>query len=214
MEGGGCNFAVISILPSQECGAHPPTVVWPTTTHAGICRTDQRATPGMSRPWHFFGLTRVKIDSTYRILSFIYQNSRFGVNFDIVKFSRCYSHRITGTGIYGTGHLTRSTSYNRNISPSVISIMFVGQGKLPLRKLHHLFRVRRQVFSMALVWLKTHNPKYYENIIIDVQSMSQLLENNICLEIAAVIRQTEDEGLIDQESSGYVPLSDAFASGT
>jgi hypothetical protein len=52
------------------------------------------------------------------------------------------------------------------ILSSVITVTFVGPGKLSPRNLRTLFRVRRQVLRDGLLWLK-HNLKYYGSIIID-----------------------------------------------
>ena len=95
-----------------------------------------------------------------------------------------------------------------SILPEIITITFIGKGKVPIDKLRKLFRVRRQVVYRALYWLKTHNKKYYGDIIIDEPSLANLPEDDIPIEVSAIIRQSTDEGLVDDENSGYVPDND------
>jgi hypothetical protein len=49
---------------------------------------------------------------------------------------------------------------------SVITVTFIGPGKLPKRWLLNTFRVRRDVVLGTLIWLKENNPKYYGDIEI------------------------------------------------
>ena len=87
---------------------------------------------------------------------------------------------------------------------SLIAITYIGVGRLPKSWLHSTFRVRRHHISRALAWLKDNNPKYYGDIIINTCVLDRLPEDDIPDEILGVIRQSTDEGLIDQESAGYV----------
>lgn len=100
-----------------------------------------------------------------------------------------------------------------SILPSVISITFIGRGTLPKRYLRSIFRVRRHFIFEALTWLKTNNPRYYGNIVIDPVRLGQLPEDDVPDEITAIVRNTSDIGLIDQESSGYVPLDSDMPEG-
>ena len=52
---------------------------------------------------------------------------------------------------------------------SVISVTFVGLGKLPKHWLKSTFHVRRRVVFEALCWLKENNGKCYGNVEIDSQ---------------------------------------------
>ena len=72
-------------------------------------------------------------------------------------------------------------------------------------KIRSLFRVRRQVVLAALLWLKTHNSRYYGGIQINSDRLTRLPEDDVPIEIALIIRNSSDEGLINQENSGYVP---------
>ena len=92
-----------------------------------------------------------------------------------------------------------------SILSSIISVTFIGRGKLTMQNLRKLFWVRRQVVFEDLVWLKHNNPEYYGQIDIDPNRLRQLPDDDVPIEIAAIVRQTTDEGLIDQESAGYVP---------
>lgn len=93
-----------------------------------------------------------------------------------------------------------------SILSSVITVTFIGQGRITVEKLRKLFHVRRHIVFEALVWLKRHNPKYYADINIDSERLNQLPEDDVPIKISAVVQQTTDEGLVDQESSGYVPI--------
>ena len=57
----------------------------------------------------------------------------------------------------------------------------------------------------ALLWLKENNAKYYGNIEINAEHLSHLPEDDVPEEIHALVRQTEDIGVLDEESDGYVP---------
>jgi hypothetical protein len=92
-----------------------------------------------------------------------------------------------------------------SVLSSVISVTFIGQGRLSIRKIHNIFRVRRQVVLEALVWLKENNPKYYGDIIIDHGQLRQLPEDDVPIEISSIIRQSEDVGVIELEHNGYIP---------
>lgn len=55
-------------------------------------------------------------------------------------------------------------------------------------------------------WLKIHNLKYYGNIEIDPEHVSQLPHDDVPDDILGVVRQMTDMGLVSQESAKYVPL--------
>lgn len=74
--------------------------------------------------------------------------------------------------------------------------------------MQHSFRVRRDVVRRALVWLKQNNPKYYGDIQVDEQRLASLPEDDVPIEVEAIVRQNMDDGLVDQESEGYVPEDD------
>lgn len=94
------------------------------------------------------------------------------------------------------------------ILSSLIAITYIGAGHIPKNWIHSTFRVRRHHVSRALHWLKVHNPKYYGNIAISQQQLNQLPEDDVPDEILGVIRQSNDLGLIDQESAGYIRTDD------
>ena len=73
---------------------------------------------------------------------------------------------------------------------------------------HSTFRVRRYHVSRALNWLKAHNPKCYGSVVIGQSQLDQLPEDDVPDEILGVIRQSNDVGLVDQESSGYVRVDE------
>lgn len=94
------------------------------------------------------------------------------------------------------------------ILSSLIAITYIGIGRLPKSWIHSTFRVRRYHISRALNWLKVHNPKYYGNITISQHQLNQLPEDDVPDEILGVIRQSNNMGSIDRESSGYVRTDD------
>jgi hypothetical protein len=55
------------------------------------------------------------------------------------------------------------------------------------------------------VWFKHHNAKHYGEIEIDEQNLAMYLEDGIPIEVAAIIHQCMDLGVVDQEHRGYVP---------
>ncbi|EIM90060.1 uncharacterized protein STEHIDRAFT_52210 [Stereum hirsutum FP-91666 SS1] len=89
---------------------------------------------------------------------------------------------------------------------SVMSVTFVGRGKLPKGWLYSTFKVRRAAIREALLWLREHNPKYYGDIEIDEERLRALPEDDVPEEVLANVRQTEDVGVLLEESgAGYVP---------
>ncbi|KIK22654.1 hypothetical protein PISMIDRAFT_651606, partial [Pisolithus microcarpus 441] len=94
------------------------------------------------------------------------------------------------------------------ILASLITITFVGVGRLPKNWIRTTFRVRRDAVRDALVWLKTNNPKYYGGIKISDERLASLPADDVPIEISSVIRQSDDIGIVEQESEGYVPLDD------
>lgn len=100
------------------------------------------------------------------------------------------------------------------ILSSLIAITYVGVGKIPKKWLHSTFRVRRHHVVRALRWLQDNNPKYYGDITISEDQLDQLPEDDVPDEILGLIRQSNDAGLVDQESSGYVRTEDIGSSST
>ena len=87
---------------------------------------------------------------------------------------------------------------------SLISITYIGLGRVPRNWIHSTFRVRRYHIARALAWLKANNPKYYGDVVISQQQLNQLPEDDVPDEILGVIRKLDDVGIVDQESAGYV----------
>jgi len=94
------------------------------------------------------------------------------------------------------------------ILSSLISVTYIGVGKLPKNWLRSTFRVRREAVASALAWLKTNNPKYYGNITISVDALNQLPDDDVPDEILSIVRQSDDVGILDQEGAGYVRTDD------
>ena len=55
-----------------------------------------------------------------------------------------------------------------------------------------------------LHWLKENNQKYYEKIKLDPQRLRALPEENIPQEIIDIVHQSNNMGVVDQESDRYV----------
>jgi hypothetical protein len=91
-----------------------------------------------------------------------------------------------------------------SVLASVISVTFIGYGKLPVRYLRGLFRVRRRMVLQALQWLKINNPKYYGDIIIDTDQLQNLPEDDVPDEVLGIVRQSDDVGMVEQERAGYI----------
>ncbi|KIM57496.1 hypothetical protein SCLCIDRAFT_10447 [Scleroderma citrinum Foug A] len=120
----------------------------------------------------------------------------------------------TQHGIIATSHVQECNSINggrqSNAPPpailaSLISVTFIAFGEVPKKWLHSTFQVRRQVVLEALHWMKDHNPKYYRNIEIRPTRINTLPEDDMPEEITAIIQQSEDVGVLEEENDGYVP---------
>ncbi|KAL6303863.1 hypothetical protein BKA93DRAFT_852784 [Sparassis latifolia] len=90
------------------------------------------------------------------------------------------------------------------ILADLISVTYVGLGRLPKNWLQSTFRVRRFHVGRALEWLKQHNPRYYGDIEIDMERLSRLPLDDVPEEILALIRQETDIDVIDRESAGAI----------
>ena len=95
-----------------------------------------------------------------------------------------------------------------SILASVISVTFIGAGSKWREGIRSVFRVRRSAVFRALQWLKINNPKYYGDVQIDMDQLNNLPEDDVPPEILAIIRQSDDVEVIDQEHGGYVPTDD------
>lgn len=90
------------------------------------------------------------------------------------------------------------------ILASLISVMFIALGEVPRKWLHSTFRVHWQAIWDALHWLKDNNPKYYGNIKISSSQIEALPEDDVPVEVTAIIHQSEDIGVLDEENDSYV----------
>lgn len=92
---------------------------------------------------------------------------------------------------------------------AILSITFVGQGRLPKQWLRNTFRVRRNAVQDALQWLQANNRKYFGDIQIDNDRLMQLPEDGVPVEIESIVRHNDDDTAIDAENGGYVPEEEA-----
>lgn len=113
--------------------------------------------------------------------------------------------------VAGVSEMTQGNLMPRppSILPLVISVTFIGRGQVQKRKLRSIFRVRRRFVFEALRWLKYNNSKYYGDIVIDGSRIQSLPDDDVPDELLGIMRQSTDEGLVEQESAGYVPTEDA-----
>ncbi|KIO05456.1 hypothetical protein M404DRAFT_54843, partial [Pisolithus tinctorius Marx 270] len=91
---------------------------------------------------------------------------------------------------------------------SLITVTYIGPGKLPQGWLHSTFRMCRDAVRDALLWLKENNLKYYCDIEVSSQRLDTLPIDDVPLEISGVVRQSEDMHIVDEEGEGYVPMDD------
>ncbi|KAG8683365.1 hypothetical protein FRC09_016128, partial [Ceratobasidium sp. 395] len=89
------------------------------------------------------------------------------------------------------------------ILASILSVTFVGRGKILNPAALRLFHVRRDAVKAALMWLKENN-RYYKNITIDEDTLAALPDNGVPDAISENIRREEDATMIEAESGGYV----------
>ena len=90
---------------------------------------------------------------------------------------------------------------------SVIAITFVSSKTLPMDWLKKTFRVRRGVVCGALVWLKRHNP-IYSDICLDMSRLEDLPEDDIPQELLSIVRQEDDDEVVERERESYMVKSD------
>ena len=57
--------------------------------------------------------------------------------------------------------------------------------------------------------LTKNSQKYYGDIDIDPECLGSLPDDEVPNEILGIVQQTEDIGLVDQESDSYVPADDS-----
>ncbi|KAG1865004.1 hypothetical protein DFJ58DRAFT_838742 [Suillus subalutaceus] len=72
------------------------------------------------------------------------------------------------------------------ILASIISVTFIGHGKLPRHWMRTTCCVRRQVVFNALQWLKMNNTKYYGDIEISNSRIEELPEDDVPPEIIGI----------------------------
>ena len=94
------------------------------------------------------------------------------------------------------------------ILASVISLLYIGKGKLPLRMLRNLFRVRRHVVLQALHWLQINNTKYYGQIQLDHDALRSLPEDDVPDAIINIIRHSHDVDAVERERAGHTQHDD------
>ena len=87
---------------------------------------------------------------------------------------------------------------------TVITVTFVGLGNFPRKMLQSTFRVRREAVRAALSWLCRNNKRHYGHIKVSKERLTQLPEDNVPVEIAALVCETEEVGSLVEEAAGYV----------
>ncbi|KIO00529.1 hypothetical protein M404DRAFT_29447 [Pisolithus tinctorius Marx 270] len=90
------------------------------------------------------------------------------------------------------------------VNTTTIANMLEGSTRtLPKNWLSHTFRVRREAVHEALQWLKENNP-LYQDITISEQHLKTLPDDEIPVEIEALIQCEDDAAITLQERDGYV----------
>ncbi|KAG8771619.1 hypothetical protein FRC12_003491 [Ceratobasidium sp. 428] len=93
-----------------------------------------------------------------------------------------------------------------DILASTLSVTFVGRGQIRDPSTLNMLRVRRDAIFDALTWLKTHNQKYYGDIVIDQDRLNALPpDSGVPDAIKAGIRHETNELMVNDEYRGYVP---------
>ncbi|KIL62632.1 hypothetical protein M378DRAFT_58184, partial [Amanita muscaria Koide BX008] len=90
------------------------------------------------------------------------------------------------------------------ILPAMIAITFVGAKNLPKNWLKGMLRVRRAKVAMALRWLITNNT-LYQKFTLDRERLAQLPEDDVPVELLAVVRQETDVSVLTEEADSYIP---------
>ena len=98
----------------------------------------------------------------------------------------------------------RLMPWSLRILASVLSITFIGVGRLPQNWLHSTFHVRREVVRAALKWLQTNNPKYYGDIVLDESRLNALLDDGVLQEVMGIIWQSTETLVVDEEQAGFI----------
>lgn len=91
------------------------------------------------------------------------------------------------------------------ILASLVTVAFIGDSRLPKHWMGKIFQVQWQAITKALQWLKDNNSDYYGDIVIDTDRLCRLPDDDIPPEIMMTVHQTTDNGVMDQESAGYIP---------
>ena len=93
------------------------------------------------------------------------------------------------------------------ILASLISVTFVGVGKLPEDWIRRTFTVRREVVLTSLRWLVSNNP-LYANVTLDENVIAGLPVDGVPEEITDILRQSHDSQATNAETPSYVPDED------
>ena len=88
----------------------------------------------------------------------------------------------------------------------VLSVTYVGPGRLPKNWLRTTFRVRRHCVRAALLWLKQNNSQYYGDIVVDEARLDSLPEDDVPEEVLVTLRQETDLSVIEEDT--YVPTGE------
>ena len=89
--------------------------------------------------------------------------------------------------------------------PKVLAVTFVRRGRVPKAKLLKILRIRRFAVLDALQFLINSGNRHFKDISIDWQALQDLPIDDIPVEILGTMWQNTDEGVLDEENSGYIP---------
>ena len=163
-------------------------------------------------PWQLSSLTypeRLLVARAYpRVYTFKLHPKTLNARMDVSSFQRGMKGTVSTYALNrdAMADMVSGRIMPRPISvlPELISIVFFGRGKLPISYLRSLFKVWRRVVLEALLWLKANNKTYYGDINIDDERLRSLPEDDIPAELLDIVRQSEDIGIVEEESAGYV----------
>ncbi|KIL66497.1 hypothetical protein M378DRAFT_57908, partial [Amanita muscaria Koide BX008] len=90
------------------------------------------------------------------------------------------------------------------ILPALIVVTFVGVTHFSKNWLKGVFRVRRDKVAAALKWLLVNNT-LYQQLSLDQERLALLPEDDVPIELQAVVRQEADASVLVEETDLYIP---------
>ncbi|KIL59183.1 hypothetical protein M378DRAFT_85403, partial [Amanita muscaria Koide BX008] len=90
------------------------------------------------------------------------------------------------------------------VLPALIAITFIGTSQFPKQWLKGVLRVRREKVAAALKWLLANNVLYQQQSL-DTERLALLPEDDVPIELQAIVRHESDVSVLVEEADSYVP---------